>query len=57
MKTIKKSEMRKLLETKSLREIGEIYGDRLSSRLCGMGEYIRIKGDDYRVKMQSEREI
>lgn len=26
MKTIKKSEMRKLLETKSLREIGKIYG-------------------------------
>jgi DNA replication protein DnaC len=38
-------------------EIGEIYGDRLSSRLCGMGEYIRITGDDYRVKMQKEREL
>lgn len=36
-------------------EIGEIYGDRLSSRLCGMGEYIRIEGDDYRVKMQRDR--
>lgn len=36
-------------------EIGEIYGDRLSSRLCGMGEYIRIEGDDYRVKMQAKR--
>jgi DNA replication protein DnaC len=41
----------------SMDEIGEIYGDRLSSRLCGMGEYIRITGEDYRVKMQKEREL
>ncbi|MCK5610599.1 ATP-binding protein [Candidatus Pacearchaeota archaeon] len=41
----------------TLREIGEIYGDRLASRLCGMGEYLRIEGDDYRIKMQNERAI
>lgn len=41
----------------TIKEIGEIYGDRLSSRLCGMGEYIRLDGDDYRVKMQRERDI
>lgn len=41
----------------TIKDIGEIYGDRLSSRLCGMGEYIRLEGDDYRVKMQKERDI
>ena len=41
----------------TIEDIGEIYGDRLASRLCGMGEYIRIEGDDYRVKMQKERGI
>ena len=41
----------------TMEEIGEIYGDRLASRLCGMGEYIRIEGEDFRVKMQKERGI
>ena len=41
----------------TIKDIGEIYGDRLSSRLCGMGEYIRLDGDDYRVKMQKERAL
>ena len=41
----------------TIKEIGEIYGDRLASRLCGMGEYIRFEGDDYRIKMQKERAI
>ena len=41
----------------SMDEIGEIYGDRLSSRLCGMGEYIRMQGDDYRMKIQQERNV
>ncbi|MCK5610009.1 ATP-binding protein [Candidatus Pacearchaeota archaeon] len=41
----------------TIKEIGEIYGDRLASRLCGMGEYIRFEGDDYRIKMQKERGI
>lgn len=38
-------------------EIGEVYGDRISSRLCEMGEYIELQGKDYRVKIQSDREI
>ena len=41
----------------TIKEIGEIYGDRLASRLCGMGEYLRFEGDDYRVKMQKERGV
>lgn len=41
----------------TMEKIACIYGDRLASRLCGMGEYIRMQGDDYRMKIQKERGI
>jgi DNA replication protein DnaC len=39
----------------NIEEIGQVYGDRISSRLCEMGEYIELKGSDYRLKIQRDR--